>query len=502
MSDRRKRNIAARNNSCLREKGRKSSATIFKRLLQQLMVCYVLFFTTSAFAFDFAAPFVDPLFSVPDIITSGVSLPGDSKPAPCPATKDFSRPLALGESVDLALCNNPQIKGAWAAIKVQAGAVGEARSAYLPTVSGTINFLRTNTDYPGSAFPSTSKEGSTLYATIGLRLFDFGTRDSNLQSSNHLLVSAAAHHNAILQKTLANVVQAYFDAHTAKATLQAKKQNETIAKNILVASLRREKLGAGDMSESLQATTTAVKAALERSRAHAAYQKSLSVLLFTMGVPLQTRVILSEDLTAKGKDESLSLDEWLKTAAKSHPAIASAREQFEASRHRVASARSESYPTVDVSANFYQNGYPGQDISSTKSQANTIGLYMTFPFFNGFSRTYKIRSAEAQAEQYKAELQDSEYNILLEVVKAYEDAAASVQNLQDSDTLVSVAENALDTVQRKYEKGAANIVEILNTQSALSDARQERIRSLAEWHSSRLRLLANVGVMGRNTVIQ
>jgi outer membrane protein len=55
-------------------------------------------------------------------------------------------------------------------------------------------------------------------------------------------------------------------------------------------------------------------------------------------------------------------------------------------------------------------------------------------------------------------------------------------------------------LQRKYEKGAADILEILQTQAALTDAQKERISSLSDWHSARLRLLASVGFMGREAV--
>ena len=49
-----------------------------------------------------------------------------------PCAKRFLPPARLGEAVDIALCNNPQIKSSWANIKVQAGALGEARAAICP----------------------------------------------------------------------------------------------------------------------------------------------------------------------------------------------------------------------------------------------------------------------------------------------------------------------------------------------------------------------------------
>jgi outer membrane protein len=86
---------------------------------------------------------------------------------------------------------------------------------------------------------------------------------------------------------------------------------------------------------------------------------------------------------------------------------------------------------------------------------------------------------------------------LMEVVKAHADAVAALANLDASQKLLIVAQEALGSVQRKFAKGASDILEILSTQTALSDAQQERIRCLAEWRSARLRLLASAGSLGR-----
>ena len=41
-----------------------------------------------------------------------------------------------------------------------------------------------------------------------------------------------------------------------------------------------------------------------------------------------------------------------------------------------------------------------------------------------------------------------------------------------------------------------DIAELLNTQGAYNEARQEHLRTLAEWHVGRLVLLAAAGVLG------
>ena len=447
-----------------------------------------------------AAAFQDPLRSVPGVIVSGAILPGDGGPAPCPAQKDFALALTLGEALDLALCNNAQIQVSWANIKVHAAAVGEARAAYLPTLSGTLSRVNDQTRYPGAGIDANTVESHTAYASLSWRLFDFGGRDANRKGADLGLAAALSSHDAALQKALAEVVQAYFDGQSAKAAWQAKDQNETIARSTLDTAQRREARGAGAHSDTLQATTALARASLDKNRALGAYRKALSVLVYAAGLPAQTQVIVADDLVERPLQSAKDLNAWLEETQKRHPAIVAARAQLEAARYRVAATRSDGLPTLDFSANYFENGRPGQGLTPTRTRERTLGLVLTIPIFDGFSRTYKTRGAEARAEQSGAELQDSEHQILMEVVKAHADASAALDNLDASETLLAAAQDSLDVSKRKYEKGAADILEILNTQAALSDARQERIRCQAEWRSARLRLLANAGLMGRSAV--
>ncbi|MBF0184302.1 MAG: TolC family protein [Magnetococcales bacterium] len=121
---------------------------------------------------------------------------------------------------------------------------------------------------------------------------------------------------------------------------------------------------------------------------------------------------------------------------------------------------------------------------------------MTIPLFEGFERTYKVRGAQAQSEIKEAELRDMRNQVLGEVAKAYADAVAALRSLDSSKHLLEAAQEALDNVQRRYDRGIADILEMLNVQVALADAARERVRALAEWRSARLKLLANTGTAG------
>lgn len=450
---------------------------------------------------DLATPLADPLVSVPRELHTGKVLPGDDRPAACPVVKDFAEPLLLVEAVDLALCNNSQVRSAWAAIKVQAASVGTARAAYFPTLIGSAGWREDKTRYPDSDLNSRRIDSSPLNGAASWRLFDFGGRGAGLDAANQLLAAALAKHDAVLQKTLAAVIQAYFDTQTTRAAHQAKEAAETNARTTLETAKRREDKGAGSTGETLQAATALARATLDKNRAEGGYRKALAVLIYELGVPAGTRMHLVEEWPEVGDGEiAEELAQWLRQAERHHPALVAARSEAEAARSRVDVARSEGLPTVDASANYYEDGRLDQSATATRSQETVVGLTLTFPLFDGFSCTYKVRGAQAQVEQKEAERQDTEHQILMEVVKAHAEARSALNNLSASRTLLVTAEEALATTRRKYEQGAADILEILTTQTALADARQERIRCLADWRSARLHLLASAGLMGRGAV--
>jgi outer membrane protein len=145
-----------------------------------------------------------------------------------------------------------------------------------------------------------------------------------------------------------------------------------------------------------------------------------------LGVSPDSVIILPASLdaraTAAGQKD---LGGWLRETEHHHPAILAARAAVQAAQDEVTSARSAGRPTVDLTANYYQNGFPDQG-------------------------------------------------------QAYADAQSAARNIQVSEDLLNAAQGALESSRRRYAQGVTDIVELLNAQAALADARRERTRSLAE----------------------
>lgn len=441
----------------------------------------------------------DPLQANPDQLQAGATLPDQSR-INCATSVDFSQPLALNDAVDTALCNNPQIRATWAEIKVQSGVVGEARAAYLPTISATASRLRDTNTVPGNSFePSTTTTslGNQYYGSLNWRLFDFGGRSANRESANQMLLAAIAGHDASLQKTMASVIQDYFEAMTSEAEMESRQQIAELAQQTLSVAKRREEKGATTQDDTLQAATALAKAQLNAIHASGDYQKNLAVLKQAMGIDLATGIHLPAQPDTVIPADIHDLNQWLKQAQTRHPAIQQARAKWLADKDKIIQVRSDGLPTIDMTAHISRNGFPNQGLSSSTETSKEVGLTLTVPLFDGFSRHYKILEARAQAEQSEAQLEDTTNQILTDVVKAYADAKTALVVLTVSQQLLDAAQAGVDSSRRRYEKDVADILEVLNAQSALADAQQQRIQAIAEWQSARLGLLANTGILSQ-----
>jgi outer membrane protein len=455
-------------------------------------------------ALHLATPWEDPLLSRPPELDHGKILPGDRSTYACsPSQPAAGMVLPLAQAVDWALCHNPQVQMAWANIKIQAAQVGEARAAYLPTLSAGVNQSSTHAEYAENAFQVDRRQSNrSHYYTLTWRLLDAGARSAKRRAADALLDAASASHDAAIQRLLTSVISLYFEAQTASANLVARQRGESLARETLAVARRREARGLGAKTDTLQAQTSLAKAELERARAMGQYKKALTALMVVIG--LQAQDVPGMALAADVDDEQSTLEQdladWLEAASQQHPAILAARSRLEAARNKLEATRADGLPTVDLSASRYFNGRPNQAGTLTQGRETVVGVSLNIPLFDGFSHTYKVRGAQGQIELKEAELRETQSQILGDIAVAHAEATAALASLASSQALLDAARHALENVQRRYDRGIADIVEMLNVQAALADAEQERVRSLADWRSARLRLLASAGTLGRSAI--
>lgn len=429
-------------------------------------------------------------------------LPAAVSSAPCPVTADLPQPLMLSDAAAAALCLNPQWRASAAAVQVQAAGVGEARAAYLPRVSVGLGRLRTATSYPDIEGADSAAWGTTHQATASWRVWDFGTRSANLGLADRLLEAALAGRDATLQRLLGDLTSRYYDALTALAAERTQREAVALAHESHARALRRERHGTAAAIDTLQARAALARAELALARTRGQTRQAQAELVHAIGLPAGSALTLPDALDALPPEDPGELALWLADVQHHHPAVDVARAQVEAARARADATRAEGLPTLDFNSSWYANGYPNQGLSSQRTRVATMGLTLSIPLFEGWSRDYKLKGAQAQVAQAEAGLQQALDKATLDVAKAHAGTQAALAGLRHADALLDAARAAHESAGRRYERGVGDITELLNTQGAYNEARHERLLTLAEWHAGRLMLLAAAGVLGALDVRQ
>lgn len=464
---------------------------------------------------DWLYPVNDPLRALPPPVIADLPVPADAGvtvPGDCdrvesawPHLPNGQLPeLSLQEAIDRAVCHNPELRQNRAMVQGAGAALGQAKAAFWPTLAGSVSRIEQS-----QSFDRPNAADEHIYATskniaVGWKVFDFGQREYKLRSQGSLLKASQASLTAAARKVVMDVAQQYFGVQNAIFSVSSKARNLELAEHMLQSTLNRQAKGLADQSEVLQARSAVARANYELSVNRGDADKARALLAYTAGLvglagkrgelqfavaPSEADAILSE--VGDQRERWGDMDAWLSSMQDSHPAIAAAMAQVDAARHNIESVRTEGMPSVDASWNQYENGRPNQTLSAQSSMERTTSVTLRVPFFDGFAQTYKVRAAQAQLAQKEAELSGVRAQIMKDALFMHTEAKVALANLKAAQQLASTAQQATDSIQRKFDQGAADLVQMSQSLSALSQARSELVKCWTEWQAARLKLVMN-----------
>lgn len=405
---------------------------------------------------------------------------------PCTAPQSAA-PLALLEVVDLALCNNPQTREVWANARAQAAQVGVARAAYLPGLSGSVSASRNWTDTDGSRSPY-DQNGAGL--TLSYLLYDFGAREAALENARQLLAAASATQDSTVQAVFLAAVQAFYQAQANVSALLAAQESERASKESFSAADARYKAGAATPADKLQAQTAWSQATLNRITAEGSQRSAQGALANVIGQDAHRPpgLVPAAEVTP-GDAFERDVNALVEEARRRRPDLLAAEAQVRAAAANLNAVRAAGRPSISLAARSDLSNTDG----SATSHGSSVGVTLTIPFFSGFAPAYRVRAAEAQADARGAQRDRIRLQVALDVWNAYHSLHTATQALRTSSDLLNSATQSEQVALGRYKAGVGSILDVLNAQSALASARQQRVQAALNWNVSRATLAQSMG---------
>jgi TolC family type I secretion outer membrane protein len=323
-------------------------------------------------------------------------------------------------------------------------------------------------------------------------LFDFGVRAASLENARQLFSAAAFSRDATVQTIFLAAVQAFFQRQAAAAVLEATQQSEKAALESLNAAEARYQVGTATPADRLQARTAHAQAVLNRIGAEGAVKTAQGTLANVIGTD-PTRPLELAPLPPAAPNAGFEADvvRLIDEARARRPDLAAAEAQFRAAQANIEAAKAAHLPTLSLGVGAGRSQIAGQPAYDSSS----IGLTLNIPLFSGFSTTYKVRAAEAQADLQAARREQVRLQVALDVWNAYASLTTATQSVKTAGELLESATQSERVAAGRYRAGVGSILDLLTAQAALASARQSRIQAGTNWFVSRSALAQAMGAL-------
>jgi outer membrane protein len=421
-------------------------------------------------------------------------------------------PLLLGEVVDRVLCTHPKTRARWADVKAQAAAVGQARAAYLPTISGNWQGVRDHSQIDVDGHPNLGSDviANVQSESVSLNwlLYDFGGREAALKNANAMLEAARATQDATLQDVFAAAAKDYYAAQTAVGALAAAADVEKMTRQSMVAAQARVDKGVAPVTDALQAGTQHEQAVMSLTKADSDAQTALGTLAADMqldpGLVLNVPPVSEKAVMNRAFGESI--EQMMSDVRERHPSVRAAQAQYEAALAKVSQTRAQGLPSISLVGKYSRNNQPqslgiGMPTYPSTGHDAFIGVQVSIPLFEGFARGYQVDQAIAQAERQEAVVEGTQRQVALDLWNSYQTLNGATKDVENSARLLQIATRSWDASKRRYDIGVGSILELINTQTALANAKQRRVKALADWSDARVDVASKLGVLVREDAL-
>lgn len=408
----------------------------------------------------------------------------------------LDKPLTLAEVAESSLCNNPQTGQVWASVRAQAALLGVAKSAYLPVVTDVVsnNLSASRPESATRSNPSLNLSNSLVASYL---LYDFGNRNANLENARQLLLSASATQSSVVQVVLLSATVAYYQVQANIAALNAAREVERAGEESYKAANARYKAGVATPADMLQAKTAYAQLTLARITSEGNLKIANGNLVNVMGLPANQQIELANQASDAPNSILEDVNSLIEQAGQRRPDLIASEAQIKAAIAAIDASKAQAKPTISVSlSNAFQDG---SQLSSSNNAV--LGLNVSIPIFAGYAPTYRIHAAEATADLRAAQRDQLRLQISLDVWNAYQNLRTSLEAKTATRVLLDSAEQSYRVALGRYKAGVGNIIDTLNAQGALANARQQNIQAGLGANIARATLAQAMGALD-NAMIQ
>lgn len=409
-------------------------------------------------------------------------------------TLDQARQTALERNLNVAQAQN-NIESAQATVLAATG-------NYLPTLSASASWNRSQTDSKATYFdPNTQTIKQVGLSTdsrfntgvnLNYTIFDGLSREGNVKRASSNAVASEQTAARTRQSIVFQVESAYLNVLRNEQLVKVSEENLKRDNRQLERITESNRVGALSLADVYRQQSQVAADELNLITAQNNYDKAKADLValigldvsedFTIADPSVSTEIAQSELDAT-INQYKNFKDLSERAIAHRPDYQAATEELDAAEGGVTSARSGYMPSINANAGYGLNGDEFSTLSNTKSL--NWGLSIRWNIFDGFGTNQALQSAQVQRKNAELSLQQTERNINVEIKKALLDLDAARKQYEVSQKGVVSATQDYRIAEERYNLGAGTLLDLLTASANLVNAQANKVNASYNYVTSK-----------------
>lgn len=382
----------------------------------------------------------------------------------------------LEDALVKAYQGNPTLKSERARLRASDEGVPQALSGWRPTVSvsGSYGVERSDSTTNGQANKSADvTEPLTGSLTVSQNLYRGGRTVAATESAENTVKADRARLSATEQSVLLSAVTAYADVVRDQAVLELNINNERVLQRQLEATRDRFRVGEVTRTDVSQAESRLSRASADRIAAEGSLTDSRAAYENVVGeAPVVLRPAKPlEDLPA-------SLPEAVNAAKRGNYGVAQARYVEMSAKSDVRQIVGELLPALSLNGEMATNHETATDRS--ENQTVSVIARVSVPLYASGSVTSRARAAKQTVSQRRDELNQAVRDAVEDATEAWQVLQTGRAQIRAFSAAVEAAEIALEGVREEANVGSRTVLDVLDAEQELLDARVGLVRSMRD----------------------
>ncbi|HEY0546454.1 MAG TPA: TolC family protein [Pyrinomonadaceae bacterium] len=407
--------------------------------------------------------------------------------------------LTIDEAISLALQQASVYQQSQFDERIAAEDVKQARAGFFPQFTVPLTYFgttpsryRIEEEPPTFSYVSSSAINETIALLQATGELDLSGRlRSQLRRSRYLLEAARAG-TLIARRALAlNTVDSYYALVLARQKRRLAEETLSLAEGFVKVVEGRMQRGEDESegADILRARAQAASRRDELEQARAGEAAAMDVLRVLVGTNFSTLIGvsgISDDLPTASDFMSYT-EEVLKT----RPELAQIDAQKRAAQAEAQTARRERLPQIGYTVN---GGFDAADFRPlSRYSGGSATVTLSIPIFDfGASRSRETQ-ARLRAQALDAQREVTTRLLQQEFYTARATALAALARIRETELGVDQAQKNLMLVFARYRAKKAEIIDVVDAQSAYAEARLAYSQAIIDYRTARFRLEQNLG---------